>query len=116
MKRKKKGSIIKSYALPLDEEKTFDDFEQIAKDNGVSVSELITSIIKQTVAETNTKSPQSKITEFEKGLESQIPSMTSSEEDWKKFYQNLESKEEFKKVDGKLNMILLHHNRKTKKI
>lgn len=110
-------SITKSFSYPTSMDEMILEVELIARREGTYFSDIVVGLLKDYVKEhSKSQNPQTEITLFETGLESAIPNMYANEEIWKKFYNLLKKRPDFKKLDEQLNMVLRLHNQRDRNI
>ncbi|MGI9229924.1 MAG: hypothetical protein ACR2P9_08710 [Gammaproteobacteria bacterium] len=85
----------------------YEVLEAFAKTNNTNVSSIVNNLYEGFLKAVS--SPQKTIDSFE--IELQVPLVTDSEETWKNFYKTL-SMEDYKKLDQKINLLMILHNKR----
>lgn len=108
-------SIVKSFSYPKLMDDIIVEVETIARREGTYFSDIVVDLLKGYVKlHSKSQNPQTEITLFETGLENAIPNLYRDKKTWKKFFDLIKKKDEFKEIDKQLNMILSLHNKKDK--
>lgn len=110
-------AIVKSFSYPKGKDEFMEKLEETARREGLSFSEvMLEGLEKWWLEHGDSENPQTLITLYETGLENAIPNIYRSEESFRKFYNMITKRDEFKKLDAQINMILRIHNQRDKEL
>ena len=102
-----------TFSIPDSDSALMENFQRVSRREGRKTSNVIVDLLKEYCKQhDDAHNPQTLIDDFEKPY-SAVPNLYSPNDELvKKFYDRLESKAEYEKIDQGLNTFMQYHNKK----